>query len=31
MLLFTQRGLTSPEPPAVFTDFWDATARALDG
>jgi CubicO group peptidase (beta-lactamase class C family) len=31
MLLFTQRAMTSPEPPAVFTDFWDAVARALDG
>jgi CubicO group peptidase (beta-lactamase class C family) len=31
MLLFTQRAMTSPEPPAIFTDFFDATARALDG
>jgi CubicO group peptidase (beta-lactamase class C family) len=29
MVLFTQRAMTSPEPPAVFTDFWDAAARAL--
>jgi CubicO group peptidase (beta-lactamase class C family) len=30
MLLFTQRAMTSPEPPTIFTDFWEATARALD-
>jgi CubicO group peptidase (beta-lactamase class C family) len=31
MVLFTQRAMTSPEPPAVFTEFWDAAAQTLDG
>ena len=30
-ILFTQLQLRSPEPPAVFTDFWDAAYSALDG
>ena len=28
-ILFTQLQLQSPEPPAVFTDFWDAAYSAL--
>jgi hypothetical protein len=27
--LFTQRAMTSPEPPPLFTDFWDAAYRAM--
>jgi CubicO group peptidase (beta-lactamase class C family) len=30
-ILLTQRGLTSPEPPALFVDFWDAAYGALAG
>ncbi|HEX6508379.1 MAG TPA: serine hydrolase domain-containing protein, partial [Chloroflexota bacterium] len=29
-ILLTQRGMNSPEPPAVFTDFWDATYSAIE-
>jgi CubicO group peptidase (beta-lactamase class C family) len=29
-ILFTQRAMTSPEPPAVFTDFWTAAYAAID-
>ena len=29
-ILFTQRAMTSPAPPEVFTDFWSAAYRALD-
>jgi CubicO group peptidase (beta-lactamase class C family) len=28
-ILLTQRAMTSPEPPAVFGDFWDAAYSAL--
>jgi CubicO group peptidase (beta-lactamase class C family) len=28
-ILFTQRQLTSPEPPPVFTDFWTSARGAL--
>lgn len=28
-ILFTQRAMTSPEPPALFVDFWDAAYGAL--
>ena len=28
-ILLTQRAMTSPEPPAVFVDFWDAAYGAL--
>ena len=28
-ILFTQRGLTSPEPPEVFSDFWDCAYGAI--
>jgi len=28
-ILFTQRAMTSPEPPALFTDFWDAAYGAM--
>jgi CubicO group peptidase (beta-lactamase class C family) len=28
-ILLTQRAMTSPEPPAVFVDFWDAVYAAL--
>jgi hypothetical protein len=31
MALFTRRALNPPQPPAIFTDLWEATARALDG
>jgi CubicO group peptidase (beta-lactamase class C family) len=30
-ILLTQRALTSPEPPALFVDFWDAAYGALAG
>jgi CubicO group peptidase (beta-lactamase class C family) len=29
-ILFTQRMMDSPEPPAVFTDFWTHAYRALE-
>lgn len=29
-ILFTQRAMTSPAPPAVATDFWNAAYSALD-
>jgi CubicO group peptidase (beta-lactamase class C family) len=29
-ILFTQRAMTSPEPPEVFTDFWDCAYGAID-
>lgn len=28
-ILFTQRAMTSPEPPAVFVDFWDFAYGAM--
>jgi len=28
-ILFTQRAMTSPEPPALFGDFWDAAYGAI--
>ena len=28
-ILFTQRAMTSPEPPEVFVEFWDAAYGAL--
>ena len=28
-ILLTQRSMTSPQPPAVFTDFWDAAYGAI--
>ncbi len=28
-ILLTQRAMTSPEPPAVFVEFWDAVYRAV--
>jgi hypothetical protein len=30
-ILLTQRALTSPEPPALFTDFWTAAYGATLG
>ena len=30
-ILFTQRSMTSPEPPQAFTDFWHAAFGCLDG
>jgi CubicO group peptidase (beta-lactamase class C family) len=30
-MVFTQRALTSPEPPEYFVDFWTAVYGALDG
>jgi CubicO group peptidase (beta-lactamase class C family) len=30
-ILLTQRALTSPEPPPLFVDFWDAAYGALAG
>lgn len=30
-VLFTQRAMTSPQPPEVFTDFWRLAYAALDG
>ncbi len=29
-ILFTQRALTSPEPPEVFSDFWNAAYQAIE-
>jgi CubicO group peptidase (beta-lactamase class C family) len=29
-ILMTQRMMDSPEPPAVFKDFWTGAYRALD-
>ncbi len=29
-ILFTQRAMTSPKPPEVFTDFWDCAYGAID-
>jgi hypothetical protein len=29
-ILFTQRAMTSPQPPEVFVDFWDCAYGALD-
>jgi hypothetical protein len=28
-VLFTQRAMTSPEPPAVFNDFWNGAYDAI--
>jgi len=28
-ILFTQRAMTSPEPPPVFVDFWDCAYGAM--
>ena len=28
-ILFTQRAMTSPEPPQIFTDFWNHASRAV--
>jgi CubicO group peptidase (beta-lactamase class C family) len=28
-ILLTQRAMTSPEPPALFVDFWDAAYSAV--
>ena len=30
-ILFTQRAMTSPEPPAVFDDFWNGAYGAING
>jgi CubicO group peptidase (beta-lactamase class C family) len=30
-ILFTQRSMTSPQPPQVFTDFWRCAQDCLDG
>jgi CubicO group peptidase (beta-lactamase class C family) len=30
-VLFTQRAMTSPEPPALFDDFWDGVYRSVSG
>ncbi len=30
-ILLTQRAMTSPEPPAVFDDFWNGTYEAING
>ena len=30
-ILLTQRAMTSPEPPCVVNDFWNAAYAALDG
>jgi hypothetical protein len=29
-ILLTQREMTSPQPPAVFSDFWDSAYRAIN-
>jgi CubicO group peptidase (beta-lactamase class C family) len=29
-ILFTQRAMTSPEPPAAFVDFWQAAYAAIE-
>jgi hypothetical protein len=29
-ILLTQREMTSPQPPAVFRDFWDSAYRAIN-
>ena len=29
-ILFTQRAMTSPQPPEVFTDFWHAAYQAIE-
>jgi CubicO group peptidase (beta-lactamase class C family) len=29
-ILLTQRAMTSPEPPPVFTDFWEAACSAIE-
>jgi len=30
-ILFTQRAMTSPEPPQVFIDFWNCAYQAIEG
>ena len=30
-VLFTQRAMTSPAPPPLFVDFWDAAYGSLSG
>jgi len=30
-ILLTQRAMTSPEPPPLFVDFWDAAYAAREG
>jgi CubicO group peptidase (beta-lactamase class C family) len=30
-ILLTQRGMSSPAPPQIFTDFYGGMYRALDG
>jgi CubicO group peptidase (beta-lactamase class C family) len=29
-ILFTQRAVTSPEPPEVITDFWNLAYQAIE-
>jgi CubicO group peptidase (beta-lactamase class C family) len=30
-ILFTQLAMTSPEPPGIFTDFWDCAYGSIEG
>jgi CubicO group peptidase (beta-lactamase class C family) len=30
MIVFTQRAMTSPQPPTVFVEFWDAAYQAIE-